>query len=118
MKNLPTPAQVFRSAGFYPLTALYLTGVVIVYLIANGVVTLPYGIFALSLAVIFALVFAAYRELKAVHRLVNGQREELIARIDELNALLTASGVVVPPPSTSEERARADSERDHRGGTT
>ena len=41
-------------------------------------------------------------------------RAELLARIDELVALLIDSGVVVPPSGKKEKAARDDEERDKR----
>ena len=112
--TLPTMRQVYRSAGFYPLTGLYLVGVSLIWLITSGRLFVIYGVLILSIFAIFALLLAAWRELKAVHKLVDGQRAELLARIDELVALLIDSGVVVPPSGKKEKAARDDEERDKR----
>lgn len=114
--------KIVQSAGFYPITALYLVGVGLILLLVQGLIDLKTTMAILGFAAVSALLFAAWRELQKgreeltkVHQLVNSQRSEMIARIDELSALLTASGVVVPPIGEREADARDDQRRSRSG---
>jgi hypothetical protein len=68
--NPPSPRHIIESAGFYPLTALYLAGVFIAFLVVDGIMSPLYGILVFTAAVILAILAAAYNEIKSVHRLV------------------------------------------------
>lgn len=100
--------DVSRSAGLYPISLLYVAAVAIVCAVASSVLTPGVAVIALGLVAILSACFATWRELRKVHVLVNGQRTELIARIDQLTELLIRSGVVVPDGSSLEQEARDD----------
>jgi hypothetical protein len=46
--------------------------------------------------ILAAMVTAVGLNVQRVHKIVNSQRDEMIARIDQLIALLESSGIVVP----------------------
>lgn len=68
--RIPHPRRIYESAGFYPLTMLYVVGVCDAVLVVDGALPAIYGLFAFTLAVVIAILAAAYREIKTVHHLV------------------------------------------------
>ena len=87
-----------RSKSFflYPVTAVYLGGVTVVVLVSESELDFAYGLLALTLVTLVAVMIAAWRELRTVHRLVNSQRDELLERIEVLVDCLRSSGVQIP----------------------
>jgi hypothetical protein len=79
--KLPSPRHVVESAGFYPITTLYLVGVLIAFLVVGASISPLLGILAFSVAVVIAILVAAYKEIRTVHRLV--ARIEKVAVIAE-----------------------------------
>lgn len=79
--KMPNPRHVYESASFYPLTALYLVGVVTAFLVVNDVLPALYGVITFSLAVVIAMLAAAYREIRTVHRLVARLEREALANL-------------------------------------
>ena len=104
--TMPTATRIVRSVSFYPLTTFWITASVFMVLVAEKFLTLVQGLIMTALTALLALVYGLHRELKTVHALVNGQRTELLARIDQLVDLLKSSGVVVPPTGDREQLAR------------
>ena len=104
--------DIYRSAGFYPITGLYTGGVVCALFVADGEIDLPSGLIIFAFLALTALLLAAWKEVRMVHHLVDSQRAELLARIDELSALLVKAGVVPPLSGQREQDARDDIRRE------
>jgi hypothetical protein len=95
--------KAFHSLTFYPVTALYLVAVLVVYGVANHALRFDIGLVMLTLLAVAIFMVGLYWELHVVHSLVNSQHDELIqrgedlkARIVLLTAALIAGGVEVP----------------------
>jgi len=102
--------ELLRSAAFYPITGMYLAGVALGVLVVHGTLSPAVAVLAGALVTLTALLLAAWREIRAVKLTVNVHMDELVARIDELNALLVASGIVVPP-TNQERQALSDADK-------
>jgi hypothetical protein len=98
--------HIHRSGSFYPITAFYLAAVCVTALAVRGVLTLNGGAVVLALVAILVVLAATWRELKIVHRMMDGQRTEMLARIDHMTELLTEHGIQPPPPLPAEIEAR------------
>lgn len=102
----PVMKRVFASAGFYPITAFYIAAVCVAAALTKGSITLLAGATLLALAAILMVLLATWRELKTVHRMMDGQRAEMLSRIDELSDLLRDAGIQPPAPGPKELEAR------------
>jgi hypothetical protein len=98
--------NVSRSASFYPISCLYLGAVVVIMLIARGLLSLGAGLILLACLAILALLAATWRELRTVHKMMDGQRLEMLARIDHMTELLAEHGISAPTPGPEEQAAR------------
>ena len=78
---------VLHSPGFYPITSFYLSAVVVLVFTVHGFFTLAQGVVLLAICGIGSILIAAWRDLKAVHTLVNGQRSEMLTEIADLEEL-------------------------------
>ena len=105
----PRVRQLAQGVGFYPLSMFWVVAAVLLILVAEEYVSLVQGLILLTLAALLALMLSVQNEVKVVHTLVNEQRNELLARIDLLVALLIQEGIVVPPTSEREQLARDQS---------
>jgi hypothetical protein len=106
-----TLRQVRRSAGLYPITLLYVGAVCLIVSVATSVISGLAAICFLGFTAILLAFYATWRELRTVHTLVDGQRTELLTRIDQLSHLLQSSGIVVPVGTKIEQDARDDTIR-------
>ncbi len=88
--------EVRKSASTFPITALYVFGVLIILLIQEGIIGVATGISTLSLITILALLVAITKELRAIHILVNSQHDVLITRIYQLINILNIADIDVP----------------------
>lgn len=98
-----TASYVFRSPGFYPITTFYAGAVAVLVLTVQEFFTLSQGIVFLAVCAVGSVLIAAWRDLKAVHTLVNGQRSEMLTEIADLKHLLREKDVQVPA-SPAEKR--------------
>lgn len=89
--------------GLYPITTFYLGAVAVLVLTVSGFFNLAQGLVFLSVWAVGCILIAAWRDLKAVHVLVNGQRHELLTEIADLKRLLRERNVQVPA-SAAEKR--------------
>jgi glucose dehydrogenase len=110
------PRRILRSAGLYPITTVYVSGVALIMSAVMDFTSIPASIIIFGVVALLAVVWAALRELRAVHILVDGQRHELIARIDQLTAIILEMGVVMPAAGPKEQDARDDLRREARTG--
>ena len=100
---------VIRSPGFYPITSFYLGAVAVLVLTVSGFFTLALGIVFLAICAVWSILIAAWRDLQAVHVLVDGQRHELLTEIADLKQLLRESNIMVPAsPSERRDQTKED----------
>ncbi len=88
--------DVRESATTFPITSLYVYGIVIILLIQRDVIGVATGIAMLSLIAVLTLFIAITKELRAVHVLVNSQQDALLTRIDQLTSTLNVADIDVP----------------------
>lgn len=101
--------MVLRSPGFYPITSFWLSAAGVLIFTVNGFFNLAQGIISLAVCAILSILIAAWRDLKTVQVLLNGQRSELITEIADLKQLLRRSNVQVPA-SAAEKRDQTKEE--------
>lgn len=80
----------------YPLSIMYVVGLVVAVLITTGDITLGLGAVTLTGIFIGLLLISIWREVSHVHMLVNSQRDLLLARIDQLERTLRSADIEVP----------------------
>lgn len=100
---------VMYSSGFYPITTFYVSAIGVLVFTVQNFFTLAQGIISLAVCGIGSVLIAAWRDLKMVHTLVNGQRSELMTEIADLKQLLRRVNVPVPP-SAAEKRDQSKEE--------
>lgn len=117
-----TPRVVFGDATFYPLTVLYVGAVALILLVTRGTIPVPAAVILLGLLAALLMLTNVVRVLRkiaaeqaelqaaqtAIHRLVDGNRVELLARVDQLSGLLANRGVQVPPAAPEVQRTRRE----------
>lgn len=107
----PAPLRRFlHASALYPVSLCYLTAVLALVLTVSGALTLPMAVVGLALTAVLIVLIAMRREMSTVHRLVNSQHDQLVARIDQLVAALIAAGVAIPAEA-EHPRSRAATER-------
>lgn len=108
--------HVVRSASFYPFTIFYVGAVLVVMLASGsestGRIEPITGVLLLGVLALCLLMVATLRELQTLQKLMEGQRTELLGRIDELVAMLEERGADVPPPTGTEIEARTLDQRE------
>lgn len=94
--------RVLNSWSLYPLTAMYAASLLTLTLVVQG--QAPPWAGGIFLAVVAALLVAdqVLREVRGVQALVNGQRDVMLSRIDQLEDALRRSGA--PVPTAKEKR--------------
>lgn len=92
--------RVVRSAAFYPISGLYVAGVLIALAIAQGLGDYSTGALVYGLLALAAMLLAASRELHAVQRRLT----EASHRLDQLGARIAPES---PPVAPSEPPAPA-----------
>lgn len=92
-----TPARIMHSITFYPLSLAWVGGILVAAGISSDCFSLIQGLAVWSSFVLLMVMYGMWRELRIVHTLVNSQHDQLVARNDQLLALLNASGISVPP---------------------
>ena len=101
--------SVHYSPGFYPITTFYGSAVVVLVFTVQNFFTLAQGIVLLAVCGIGSILIAAWRDLKIVHKLVNGQRSEMRREIADLKQLLRRSNVQIPPsPAEKRDQTQED----------
>lgn len=88
--------RAINTVSFYPLTGFYVGAVAVLMVLAGGYIDLQVAILSVTGIFVGAILFSMHREVRMVHVLVNSQRTELIARIDQLTSALDEAGVPVP----------------------
>lgn len=99
---------VVASAGFYPITQMYVVAVAVSVALINMWISLTGAIVVLGVAAVAAVMAVMLRELRTVHRVMNGQRVELLDRIDLLTESLLNHDVRVPTESAGTKQIRAE----------
>lgn len=77
-----TIRRVVHSAGFYPVTGLYLAAVLAVWLTVAGLIDLAAAVAGLGVVAVLAVGYATWRELRTLHELLDIQRAELEALLE------------------------------------
>lgn len=94
---------IYRSATFYPVSTVYLTGSAVAVGITAGWFSLNIGLVCLTAIAIITVLTGLLREVRIVHHLVNSQRDELLARISDLVASLNEHDITLPPRESEKE---------------
>lgn len=117
-----TASIVVGSASLYPITAVYLVAVVLLWCTMSGLLRIAVAVIILGLVTVCAVSWSAYREARIVHTLIEGQRAELLEHIGALREALAGAGVSIPAAGRREQEARddvrkvpADAWQPHRG---
>lgn len=84
------------SIAFYPVTAVYVAAAAASAAVAGRYLRLDLALVIVALVAVMAIQLSMRHEVRTVHHLVNSQRDELVARIDQLTAALVAAGLPVP----------------------
>ena len=91
------------TAAFRPALIIYISAVLIAAAVAAQWVRGDVGVVVLGIVAVLAVLAAMHREVEKVHTLVNSQRDEMVAHIDDLTArveqltaVLIAAGQHVP----------------------
>lgn len=92
-------------ATFYPVTTVYLAGVVVAVGIAGGVFDQTVGLAVLTAITLIVVLVSMFREVQVVHHLVNSQRDALLERITELVNAMHEAGVDLPPREKAAQKA-------------
>ena len=100
--------QLIHSPSSYPITAVYVAGVVLAYGISDGYVALSIGLLLFSIVAVLAISVALLREIRGVRlqlalvtRISSHQQVELQERIDALIEALLEAGEEIPPRGKS-----------------
>jgi hypothetical protein len=101
---------VVHSPGFYPITTFYIESVGVLWLTVGDFFTLAQGMVLLAVCAVGTMVIAVWRDLHAVHTLVNGQKHELMTEIADLKELLRDAGKQVPA-SAAEKRQQTPQDK-------
>lgn len=111
--------RVFKSYSTYPISTVYLAGVIVAVFISLGWVSLGTGLLILTLAAVIVLLITQSIELRrqtkeilTVHLLVNSQRDELLNRISDLVDTLENAGIALP--DREQEKESKDVTAEHR----
>lgn len=80
----------------YPVTASYVSAVIVIMGISAHTFTLGYGIAILGLTMILIILAVMLREVFTVHVLVNNQHDDLVARVDQLILAMMAANIEIP----------------------
>lgn len=88
--------RAINTVTFYPLTGFYVGAVAVLMLFAGDYIQLQVAILSVTSIFVGAVLFSMHQEVRMVHVLVNSQRTELIARIDQLTSALDDAGVPIP----------------------
>jgi hypothetical protein len=92
------------SISFYPVSTVYLASAAMIATVTGRYIRLEVALLIEGLVAIIAIQISMHSEVVRVHKLVNSQRDEMIARIDQLIATLVAAGVRVPDDKGSGPR--------------
>lgn len=93
--NTPLQKALYSASG-WPITILYVGASSVASLMAANVLGVAPGLILIAVLFCMMLVVSVSREIKSVHHLVNSQRDELLARIDQLIQVLVAADITVP----------------------
>lgn len=85
-----------HSVAFYPVTIVYGACAAVIGAIAGHFLRADVALLLISLIAVMSVQVSMRREVRRVHVLVNSQRDELVARIDQLVRALRAAGVTIP----------------------
>lgn len=69
--------RVIRSAGFYPITGLYLSAVLILLAVVDDYLSIGFGIVVLGFVALLSITHSMWKELRTLHALAEIQHEEL-----------------------------------------
>lgn len=104
--------RITHSVIFYPISVVYGCAAALAAAVASHRMRLDVGVVLLTLIVVATLLVSTRREVALVHSLVNSQRDDLVAtvqqmggRIDQLTAALVDAGVAVPRDESKGWRA-------------
>jgi hypothetical protein len=97
-----------RLPGFYPITQFYVVAVGVVIAAVNGWLTVTGAILVLGFTCVIMLGGMVWGEARTIHRLVDGQRVDMLSRLDEMATTLAQHGISPPPPHPKEREARAE----------
>lgn len=100
--------SVVASAGFYPVSQMYVVAVAVLVALVNTWISLTGAIVVLAVVAVATVTSVMLRELKTVHRVMNGQRVELLERIDLLTEALLNHDVRVPTESAGTRQIRVE----------
>lgn len=100
---------VRNSSGLYPMSAYWVVASAVVALAVEGWIGLGSAIAILGIAAALAILTAAWSELKQIHKMMDGQRAETLARLDKLETIITSHGIPLPPESHEVAEARVES---------
>lgn len=100
---------VRTSATKYPLFAFYVAGVAVLILTFKNLVSLGQAIIILGIAGLLILWVVEWLETMRLHRMVDGQRTEMIKQIDRLAGMLVAAGIKPPIEDPHIKQARNES---------
>lgn len=100
------------SSGLYPITQLYVIAVVVLVITVEGWIGLGSAIAILGLTAVIAILIAACAELHLLHHMMDGQRTETLARLDQLEAIISRHGWTLPPEPPKVTEARIEAEED------
>jgi hypothetical protein len=98
------------SSGLYPITQFYVVAVLVVIIAVEGWIGVGSAIAILGIFAALAILTAAWSELKLIHKMVNSQRTETLARMDQLEDIIVAHGITLPPEGWKVSEARSDAE--------
>jgi hypothetical protein len=93
----------------YPTTQPYIIGAVVVASL-GGWIGIRTALILLASTALLAVLIAERAEVTQIHHKIDGQRVELVNRIDDLTALLCEQGVKPPPEATEVQQARVEKE--------
>lgn len=90
------------SVSFYPVTTVYLAGVVVAVAVTAHLIDLSSGILSLTIVAVLVVLLALLHEVQVVH----GHTAELRARISDLVDAMEKAGVALPERRPGAERGK------------
>jgi hypothetical protein len=106
-----------RPSSFYPITQFYVIAVAVVIAAVNGWLTITGASIVLGFAAVISLGVMVWKEARTVHKLVDGQRAEMIDRIDRLVDLLVEHQITPPPEGEKAHEGREEVQTERAEGT-
>lgn len=99
--------RVITTVSFYSLGGAYLGAITILALYAGGIIPLATAFIAETGVIAVLQLTAINHQIDKVEKLVNSQRTELLARVDQLKDAMKDAGVAIPEKVDAEHRASA-----------